>query len=68
MGRQLLLTFEVTVPHEIKHIGLIDNTEQVRDEERSRVTNTVIIVRWLSIFFCIACWYGVYKLVQLFIS
>ena len=40
--------------------------DQVSNPEESNI-HTVIIIRWLSIFFCLAFWYGIYKLVTFFI-
>ena len=58
---------EMTIPQEVQQLKLIDLTEQLRNREQSSVIS-IIILRWLSLFFCLAFWYGFYKLVTLFIS
>jgi len=42
---------------------VINLAEQGRYSEQSRIDRSIII-RWLSIFFCLAFWFGVYKLVN----
>ena len=54
MQKQSLVKCGITVPHE---------EQQVRYEKQSSL-NSVIIIRLLAIFFCLAFWYGVYKLVN----
>jgi len=67
MGTQFLAQSEMITPQEVKQIEVIDVAEQVRYGEQSSI-RSIIIIRWLSIFFCLASWYGVYKLLTLFIS
>ena len=62
MGKQYLAKSETTVPQEALEIALINATEPVRYGKQSNVTSA-IIMRWLSIFFCLAVWYGLYTLV-----
>jgi hypothetical protein len=54
-------------PQDAGRVELIDLAEQVSHAKQSSI-QSVIIIRWLSIFFCLAFWYGVYKLLQFFIS
>jgi len=67
MGIQFLAQSEMIAPQEVKQIEVIDVAEQVRYGEQSSI-RSIIIIRWLSIFFCLAFWYGAYKVLQLFIS
>jgi hypothetical protein len=67
MGTQFLAQSEMIAPQEVKQIEVIDVAEQVRYGEQSSI-RSIIIIRWLSIFFCLAFWYGVYKVLTLFIS
>ena len=67
MGTQFLAQSEMIAPQEVKQIEVIDVAEQVRYGEQSSI-RSIIIIRWLSIFFCLAFWFGVYKLLTLFIS
>ena len=67
MGIQFLAQSEMIAPQEVKQIEVIDVAEQVRYGEQSSI-RSIIIIRWLSIFFCLAFWYGVYKVLTLFIS
>ena len=62
MGKQSLAKSETAALQEVQQIELIDLAEQVRYGNQSSV-NSVIIIRWLSILFCLAFWYGVYKLI-----
>ena len=67
MGTQCLAKSEITLPQDEQQIELINLAELVRYEKQSSI-NSIIIIRWLSIFFCLAFWYGAYKLLKLFIS
>jgi len=67
METECLAKTEMTLPQDGQEIKLIDLPEQIRYGKQSSI-NSIIIIRWLCIFACMACWYGVYKLVQLFIS
>jgi hypothetical protein len=60
---RILAKSETTAPQEGEQIELINLAEQVRYEKQSTV-NSVIIIRWLSVLFCLAFWSGVYKLVN----
>jgi len=64
---QCLKKSEMTIPQEVQQLKLIDLTEKLSNKEESSVSS-IIILRWLSLFFCLAFWYGFYKLVTLFIS
>ena len=67
MRTQFVAQSEMIAPQEVKQIEVIDVAEQVRYGEQSSI-RSIIIIRWLSIFFCLAFWYGAYKVLQLFIS
>lgn len=62
MEKQSLAQFETMPPHEAQQMEPIHVAEPVRHGNQSDVTS-VIIMRWLSIFFCLAFWYGLYRLV-----
>ena len=62
MGKQSLAKSETTRPQEALEIALINAGEPVGYGKQSNVTSA-IIMRWLSIFFCLAFWYGLYTLV-----
>ena len=67
MGTQSIARARMIAPQEIERVKAIDSAEPVRDGKQSSITS-VIVIRWLSIFFCLAFWYGVYKVVTLLIS
>ena len=67
MGTQFLAQSEMIAPQGVKQVEVIDVAEQVRYGKQSSI-HSIIIIRWLSIFFCLAFWYGVYKVLTLFIS
>ena len=66
MRQQSLAESEKSVPFEEEQKGLSNLKKQLRYGKQS-TENSVIIMRWLTIFFCLAFWYGVYRLVKLFI-
>ena len=66
MGTQSMARSEMIVPQEVERVEVIDVAGRARDGAPSGV-HSVIIIRWLSIFFCLAFWYGVYKVLTLFI-
>lgn len=65
MNPQVLARSAVSVSQEIKQVGI---TDQIDDEELSSVNSSVVIIRWVSIFFCLVFWYGIYAAVKLFLS
>ena len=67
MGQPALVKSEKTVPLEEQHIGLSYLKKLLRTGKQSNASS-VIVYRWLALFFCLAFWYGVYRLVILFIS
>ena len=67
MRTQFVAQSEMIAPQEVKQIEVIDVAEQVGYGKQSSI-HSIIIIRWLSIFFCLAFWYGAYKVLQLFIS
>ena len=66
MGTQSMAKSEMIVPQEVARVDVIEVAGRVRDGEPSGV-HSIIIIRWLSIFFCLAFWYGVSKVLTLFI-
>lgn len=68
MGPQVLVKSEVTAPQTMTQIGFLDQTEQIGYEKHSIADSTIIIIRWLSAFYCLAFWYGVYWVVKFLIS
>ena len=65
MESQVLKKSEVTVPQEVERAK---RSDQVSARELSGVDGVVIIIRWLSIFFCLAFWYGIYALIKFLIG
>ena len=63
MGAQCLEKSAMTLPQERQQIELINLEQQVRYSEQSRI-DSIITIRWLSIFFCLAFWFSVYKLIN----
>jgi hypothetical protein len=57
---------ETNASQEIPQTKQINLVEQVRHGKQSSIK--IVIIRLLTLFFCLAFWYGVYKLVKLFIS
>ena len=62
MGIQSLRKSATTIPQEIRGIRLTKGAEEKRDGNYLDSPLTVIAIRWISILFCLAFWYGVYKL------
>ncbi len=65
MEPQVLKKSAVTIPQEVEREECVD---QISDKEIRGVDGAVIIIRWLSIFFCLACWYGVYAAIKFLIG
>ena len=63
MAQQSLAELEKTVPREKQQTRLSNQKKRLRNGKQLS-TNNVIIIRWLTTFFCLACWYGVYKLIN----
>ena len=68
MGVQALNKGAITSSHEIPGFNLSTKKARRRTYKYFNQTNSVIFIRWISIFFCLAFWYGFYKLVKLFIA
>ena len=66
MGIQSIARSGMIAPQEVERVQALDAAEQVHYGKQSSITS-VIIIRWLSIFFCLAFWYGVYKVLTSFI-
>ena len=62
MGIQSLKKCAITTPQEIRGFELTKQAEEKRDGNYLDLPLTVIAIRWISILFCLAVWYGVYKL------
>ena len=67
MGKQSLARCAAIAPQEAQQMELINFAEPVKYGNQSSL-NSVIILRWLSIFFCLAFWFGVYKSPQFLID
>ena len=65
MAPQVLARSTVSVPQEVKQAGL---TGPIGEEELSTANSTVILIRWMSILFCLVFWYGIYTVVRLLLS
>jgi hypothetical protein len=65
MEPQVLKKSSVTTPQEFERAECVD---EVSDKKIRGVDGTVIIVRWLSILFCLAFWYGIYTVIKLLIG
>ena len=62
MGKQSLARCAAIAPQEVQQVELLHVAEPVQYGNESNVMS-VIIIRWLSIFFCLAFWYSLYTLV-----
>jgi hypothetical protein len=62
MGKQSLARCAAIAPHKVQQVELLHVAEPVQYGNESNVMS-VIIIRWLSIFFCLAFWYSLYTLV-----
>jgi hypothetical protein len=63
MWQQSLAESEKTVPFEEQQKGLNNLKKRLRCGKQSS-TNSIIIIRWLALFFCLAFWYAVYELIN----
>ena len=68
MATQSLRKCAITSPAEVGGFDLTTQTKQRRDDKHVRPNMSVIVIRWISIVFCLGFWYSVYKLVNLFVS
>jgi hypothetical protein len=68
MGIQSLSRGAITSSHEIPGFKVSTQKARRKNYKYLNKTNSVIFIRWTSIFFCLAFWYGIYKLVKLFIA
>ena len=62
MGIQFLRKCAVTTPQELRGFKLTKQAETRRHEKYFDSPVSVMVIRWISIFFCLAFWYGVYTL------
>ena len=65
MAPQVLARSAVSVPQAVKQAGL---TGAIGEDELSTANSTVILIRWMSILFCLVFWYGIYTVVGLLLS
>jgi hypothetical protein len=61
MGIQSLRKCAITTPQEIRGFRLRKQAEGKGYEKYLHSPLSVIAIRWISILFCLAFWYGVYK-------
>jgi len=62
MGIQSLRKCAVTTPQVVRGFKSTKQGEAGRHENYSHAPMSVLVMRWISIFFCLAFWYGVYTL------
>ena len=62
MGIQSLRKYAVTTPQEMGGLRLTKQAGKKGYEKLFNSPLSVIAIRWVSILFCLAFWYGVYKL------
>ena len=62
MGIQSLRKCAITTPQEIRGFKVTKQAEAGRHEKYLNSPVSVIVIRWISILFCLPFWYGVYKL------
>ena len=65
MEPQVLEKSAVTVPQAVERAECVD---QIRDKEIRGVDGAVIVIRWLSILFCLVFWYGIYAAIKFLIG
>ena len=68
MATQSLRKCAMTTPAEVEGFNLTTQTKQRRDGRYGYPNMSVIVIRWISIVFCLGFWYGLYKLVNLLVS
>ena len=64
MRPQVLVKSEVIAPQAITQIGFLDQTEQAGYSESPIANSTILIIRWVSILYCLTFWYGMYRIIQ----
>jgi hypothetical protein len=62
MGMRSLRKCAITTPQEIRGFRLTKQAEERGHEKYLHTPIFVIAIRWISIVFCLAFWYGVYTL------
>ena len=65
MEPQVLEKSAVTVPHEIERAECVD---QIRGRGIKGVDGAVILIRWGTVLFCLAFWYGIYAVIKFLIG
>lgn len=65
MEPQVLKKSAVTVPQEVERE---ERSDQMNDKKIRGVDGAVIVIRWLSILFCLAFWYGIYTVIKFLIG
>ena len=61
MEPQVLEKSAVTVSQEIEQVVF---TEYSNNEKLVPADTGVMVIRWLTVFFCLAFWYGVYAAIK----
>jgi hypothetical protein len=65
MESQVVKRSAVPVSQELERETCVD---QISHKEIRGVAGTVIVIRWLTILFCLAFWYGFYTLIKFLIG
>jgi hypothetical protein len=69
MATQSLRKCALSTPHAIPELKLSSQAKLKKNSSSFNQNTSVVIIRWLSVIFCLGFWYGVYKLVNhLFIT
>ena len=69
MATQTLRKCALSTPHAIPELKLPAQTKPRKKRSSFNQNASVVIIRWVSVIFCLGFWYGVYKMVNhLFIT
>ena len=69
MATQSLRKCALSTPHAIPELKLSTQTKRKKNSSSFNQNTSVVIIRWVSVIFCLGFWYGIYKLVNhLFIT
>jgi hypothetical protein len=63
MTTQSLRKCALSTPHAIPELKLPTQTKRRKTSSSFNQNASVVIIRWISVIFCLGFWYGVYKLV-----
>jgi hypothetical protein len=64
MATQSLRKCTLSTPHAIPELKSPTQTKPGKTSSSFNQNTSVVIIRWVSIIFCLGFWYGVYKLVN----